>query len=80
MALLACQAEFRPSHLPPSPTLLALQHDCSAHRPAQVHSLRHCCRLNYFLIDRGPNSAMGSKVEGFRGEFVRQVPSYSTSL
>ncbi|KAI3438152.1 hypothetical protein D9Q98_000591 [Chlorella vulgaris] len=22
--------------------------------------------LNYFLIDRGPNSAMGSKVEGFR--------------
>lgn len=24
--------------------------------------------LNYFLIDRGPNSAMGSKVEGFRGE------------
>ena len=24
--------------------------------------------LNYFLIDRGPNSVMGSRVEGFRGE------------
>lgn len=23
--------------------------------------------LNYFLVDRGPNSAMGSRVEGFRG-------------
>lgn len=23
--------------------------------------------LNYFLIDKGPNSAMGSRVEGFRG-------------
>jgi hypothetical protein len=29
--------------------------------------------LNYFLIDKGPNSAMGSRVEGFRGELAAQA-------
>lgn len=29
--------------------------------------------LNYFLVDRGPNSAMGSRVEGFRGGQGRRL-------
>ena len=31
--------------------------------------------LNYFLVDRGPNAAMGAKVEGFRGEAKAASPT-----
>ncbi len=45
--------------------------DCKVSWPCTVRRPIICvtdCRLNYFLIDRGPNSAMGAKVEGFRGK------------
>lgn len=38
------------------------------HSPGRAAPSPQHNRLNYFLIDRGPNSAMGAKVEGFRGE------------
>lgn len=41
---------------------------CQPHCPGRVAPSPQYNRLNYFLIDRGPNSAMGAKVEGFRGE------------
>lgn len=86
MALLSChpnQPEYMRSCPLLSPALFGpAKHlfAASPHHPLAFSSLLCHHRLNYFLIDRGPNSAMGSKVEGFRGELVLQVPSDNTSL